>query len=158
MSKEALTLAAAVLAFIASLVATAVVAYNGRFRRFARERWWERKADAYSRIIESLADLVYYHETHLSAAEQGRDLSEVTRTEIEGYWRRGHAEAKRAAAVGAFLISPGAEAALRDLGKALGKEIHPNDWYGMMEDSYVGTKAVLDAVVAAAKKDLGQRN
>lgn len=150
-----IALIAAVLAFVASVIATVVAAYNGRFHRFARERWWERKADAYARIIEALSDLVFYHETHLDAAETGRTLSEEHRADIEKFWGRGHAEVKRAAAVGAFLISSEAEAALQKFQKGSGESIHPNNWYGLIEDSYVVTRDALRAVVAAAKEDLG---
>lgn len=108
-----ITLTAAILAFVASGIATAVAAYNAGLRKFAQQRWWERKADAYTRIIEALADLVYYHETHLLAAEEHVELSEVRKEEVGDYWRRGTAEVRRATAVGAFLISPEAEAALR---------------------------------------------
>jgi hypothetical protein len=154
MNETQLTLAAAILAFVASVIATVVAAYNGRFRRYALERWWDRKAEAYARVIEALADLVYYHETHLRAAEEHRDLSDEKRGEIETAWKRGSAEVRRAAAIGAFLISPKAEAALKALYEPSTSKVHANDWYGAVEDGYVSTRAALTAVVEAAKNDL----
>ena len=148
------TLIAAILAFVASGIATAVAAYNGRFRRFAQQRWWERKADAYTRIIEALADLVYHHETHLLAAEEHITLSESRKTQIAEYWRRGHAEVRRSTAMGAFLISPDAETALRRMWEEDGKGVEPNDWYGSIESSYVAAQNCLKQVVAAAQIDL----
>jgi hypothetical protein len=35
-------------------VLTAIITVQLSFRRFQAERWWDRKADAYSRIIEAL--------------------------------------------------------------------------------------------------------
>jgi hypothetical protein len=60
MASETVTLIAASLAFAASIIATVVSIYNARLRRFVSERWWERKADAYTRIVESLSALVDY--------------------------------------------------------------------------------------------------
>ena len=154
MNETQLTLAAAILAFVASVIATAAAAYNGRFRRYALERWWDRKSEAYARLIEALADLLYYHETHLRAAEERRDLSDEKRAEIEASWKRGNAEVRRAAAVGAFLISSDAEAALKALYAPRSSTVHPNDWYGAVEEGYVSTRAALNSVVEAAKKDL----
>ena len=81
MSAQTITLLAALLAFAASIIATAVAAYNGRFGKFARERWWERQAEVYTRIIEALASMVYYHEEHLTAYEEGRSIPESLRAE-----------------------------------------------------------------------------
>src|SRR5438874_552691 len=109
MSAQTITLIAALLAFAASVIATAVAAYNGRFGKFARERWWERKAEVYTQIIEALAGMVYYHEEHLTAYEEGRSIPESLKTETDQHWQRSYAELKKASAVGAFLISPDAE-------------------------------------------------
>jgi ABC-type arginine transport system permease subunit len=54
-----ITLITAGLAFLASVIAIIVSVYNARFARFASEKWWERKAEAYTRIIDALSDLVY---------------------------------------------------------------------------------------------------
>jgi len=35
-------------------VVTAIVTIHLSIKRFHSERWWERKADSYSRIVESL--------------------------------------------------------------------------------------------------------
>jgi ABC-type Fe3+ transport system permease subunit len=44
-TESVVTLIAAGLAFLASVIAVVVSAYNARFARFALERWWERKAE-----------------------------------------------------------------------------------------------------------------
>ena len=150
-----LTLFASVLAFIASVIAAAVSIYNARFRRFARERWWDRKVEAYNRIIDALSALVYYLEEHYNAEIEHRDLSDSHKKEIVEHWRKGYAEVKRATAVGAFLISPAAEAVLQNMWKEKGKGVDPNDWFGLMESDYVAAQDCLRAVVEAARNDLG---
>lgn len=56
---EQATLIAAILAFVASLGAGAISLYTSRLRRFTSERWWERKAHAYSDLLELLVKLRY---------------------------------------------------------------------------------------------------
>src|SRR5205823_883701 len=133
MSAQTITLVAALLAFAASIIATAVAAYNGRFGKFARERWWERQAEAYTRIIEALAGVVHYHEEHLTAYEEGRNIPERLKAETDAHWQRSYAELKKASAVGALLISPGAETALRKMWKDKDNSIDPQDWDGELE-------------------------
>lgn len=45
-------------------------------RRFRSERWWDRKADAYSRIIESLHHMTVYCEMELREQATGVPPSE----------------------------------------------------------------------------------
>ncbi|MDO8546575.1 MAG: hypothetical protein Q7R68_04360, partial [Nitrospirales bacterium] len=145
---------AAVLAFVASVIAVGVSAYSVRFSRFAKERWWERKAEAYSRIVEALAGLVYYHEEHYDAELESRSIPEDRRRQIDEYWRTGYIELKKATAAGPFLISAEAEAALAQMWRDRGKGVHPGDWFGRIESDYTTARDGLKAVVAAAKKDL----
>jgi hypothetical protein len=157
MSANTITLVAAVLAFAASIIATAVAAFNGRFGKFAREKWWERQAEAYTRIIEALAGMVYYHEEHLSAYEEGRKIPEGLKAETVQHWQRSYAELKKASAVGAFLISADAEAALRKMWKDKDKAIDSQDWYSQLENDYVTARDCLKSMVEHAKHDLETR-
>jgi len=148
------TVSASLIAFIASLSAAAVSIYNVRFRRFARERWWERQVEAYSRIIDALSGLVYYHEEHLDAEFQEDAFTAEHWKEINEHWKKGYAEVKRATAVGAFLISVDAETALQKMWKEGGKGVDQNDWYGLKESHYVAARDCLRELVEAARKDL----
>src|SRR6266436_7586330 len=42
------------------------ITYRLAFRRFRAEKSWERRADAYSRIIEALHNLQKYPDTHIN--------------------------------------------------------------------------------------------
>jgi hypothetical protein len=150
------TLAAALLAFVASVIATAVALYNARFRRFARERMWERKAEAYSRLIEALSSLVYYYEEHAEAASGDESLSDAYKKELQAHWTKGYAEVKRATATGGFLISNDAAAALERMWRERYKGVHPDDWVGVVEAHHKAARECLQALVAAAKRDLEQ--
>jgi hypothetical protein len=43
-------------------------------RRFRTERWWERKVEAYERIIGALHDAKAFADTHLHAGLEQRDV------------------------------------------------------------------------------------
>lgn len=150
----AITLVAALLAFVASIIATFVAAYNGRFAKFARQKWWEKQAEVYARIVEALAGMVYYHEEHLTAYEEGRNIPAQLKAETDQHWQRSYAELKKASAVGAFLISEDGEAALRKMWKEKDKPIDPQDWYGQLEQDYKAARDCLKSMVDCAKRDL----
>jgi hypothetical protein len=152
MSAESIvTLIAAILAFIASLAAI----YNSRFRRFALERWWERKADAYTRIIEALSDLVdYYRQMCDEEINPRRTINDKTKQEMVERSKRGHREVDKAADIGAFLISPEADAALQRFRQEPKDKPDPHDWYSIFENEYSRAKQCLKEMVECAKNDL----
>jgi hypothetical protein len=155
--ENVITLVAAILAFFASVVATAVSIYNTRFKRFLMERWWDRKAEAYIRIIEALSSLVHYYNEHYDAELEHKGIPESRQKDISEDWNRGYIELKRATAIGSFLISIEAEAALAKMWKERGKGVHPDDWFRLLESDYVKAEECLKSIVIAAKADLGVR-
>ncbi len=97
---------------------------------------------------------MYYYEEHYDAKLEHRDLTDNHKLEIGEHWRKGYAEVKRATAVGAFLISADAEAALQKMWREKGKGVDLNDWFGLIEPDYAAARDCLRAVVDAARKDL----
>jgi len=149
-AENIIILIAAVLAFIASLVAI----YNTNFKRFTSERWWERKAKAYEDIIQALSDLVHYYRT-LSEAEIGeRSLSKQSEKEINEYSRKGINTIRRATDMGAFIISPEALRILQDYWKEGENKPDPQDWYAIFDNNFEKARNTLDVLTACARKDL----
>lgn len=142
------------LAFLASIIAIVVSAYNARFARFTSEKWWGRKEEAYTQIIGALSDLVYYYQQIYDAEIQARELSKERRNEIDEYWKRGHLQIRKATNVGAFLISPEAEEVLKEYWKEPPTEIDPDDWFGQLEHEYNTAETCLKKLIICAKKDL----
>jgi hypothetical protein len=137
---------------LAGVIAAVVSLYTARFRRFAQERWWERKADAYARIVEALTALVYYYDIQSEVAV-GRKLSDERHTELEKQWRDADLELRRATAAGVFLISSDAENALATMWRE--QERHKSaDWLKEVEADHATTRACLKAVTTAAQRDL----
>ncbi len=115
-AENVVTLIAAILAFIASLIAI----YNTNFKRFTSERWWERKAKAYEDIVVALSDLVHYYRTLLDEELQiKRSKSKEEMKEINKHVDEGFNIIRRATDMGAFIISPEA-AYLGKIGRVFG--------------------------------------
>ena len=79
---QIVTIIASGIAFIASIIATGVSIYNSRFKRYAKEQWWERQDEAYRQIINALSSLVHYYESHYDAYIDGRRIPEERHEEI----------------------------------------------------------------------------
>lgn len=150
-----ITLITAGLALLASIVAVAVSAYNARFARFASEKWWERKAEAYTRIIDTLSDLVYYFQETYKADVEYIELSEERRQEIHEHWKRGNLAVRKATNIGAFLISSEAESALKQYWQQPQEKHDPGDWIWQIEHDYESAETCLKQLVVCAKRDLG---
>ena len=148
------TLIAAGLAFLASIIAIVISGYNARFTRFTSERWWERKAEAYNRIIGSLSDLVYYYQQIYNAEFESTEFSEERKQELDDHWKKGYLEVRKATNVGAFMISPEAEEILKQFWEEPTENPHPDDWFSHLEINYATAELCLKRLVICAKKDL----
>lgn len=149
-----IALIASLLAFLASIISIGISAYQARFARFSSEKWWERKTEAYTKIIEALADLVYYYDQIYNAEVEGQNISDNRRKEIDEHWKGAHTEMKRATNVGAFLISTEAEQSLQRFWAEPEQEIDPNNWFEQLSRDYAKAQTCLKELVLLAKKDL----
>lgn len=137
-------------------VVTAIVAVRLSLRKFYTERWWERKADAYSRIVEALHNQKNYAEQKLeiemSYPRGDRDRGK----KLDKQWADAdiYAELQRAADLGAFVISEETEEIIRKfLNRSKGDFDH-DPLSEIIETDLAHTKKCLSAVKDAAKKDL----
>ena len=149
-----ITIFASLLAFLASIVAAIVSIYNARFKKYVQQQWWDRKIQAYERVIGALSSLVYYYEVKVKAEEENRELPESRKDEIGEHWASSFSEIKKATAIGSFLISEDAESALQKFWTSKVGDHHPNDWYSRYASDYISAKDCLKSFVEAAKKDV----
>ncbi len=145
---------------VASII-SAVVTVRLSLKRFRSERWWEKKSETYSRIVEHLALLEFslskWMEEYESGPLHGRQeylqhLHEIRQESTESVMQ--------AATSGAYIISEEAAEVL----KTLRKEMEDAKKFGADEDPYEGMKFELAAVRKYisilreyAKRDLGLR-
>ncbi len=155
LTDNSIILITAGLAFLASLISVVVSLYNARFARFASERWWERKLEAYTRIIDALSDLFYYYQQTYGADIEGEELSKERKREIHEHWKRGNLAVRKATNVGAFLISSEAEDALEQYWQQPKEKHDPGDWIWQLDQNYTRAQTCLKQLVNCAKHDLG---
>jgi hypothetical protein len=106
MTIDPLALVLIVVGTIATSVLAAVLAARLTLRtaaaQFTSERWWERKADAYSGLVHALHEMQGYVQT-LQDLHAGRPAA-MAEEHLKVQWRHGREELARAAAQHAFVI------------------------------------------------------
>jgi hypothetical protein len=151
---------------VPSLVVAVVTAWATvrlSLRRFRTERWWERKADAYSRIVESLyhAKQYYDHESRKWWNEQESPSRDPSKVESDEDRRRraefseAFHELAKATHIGAYIICDEAAKVLDDLKKRKGLEWDEGPPGDVYDDAATGYAEALHKLRAIAKRDLG---
>jgi hypothetical protein len=150
---------------IASAIVSALITVHLALKRFRAERWWERKADAYSAIIEALHHMKRGIGDDLRGIEQNRPPPDDERDkELTARYAKASDEVHKAADLGSFLLSDQASEALKELMDGL-RQAHEDALVdGMYPDAYIGLSGQLKAIEKClaklpqiAKRDLSVR-
>jgi hypothetical protein len=140
-------------AFLISILTSWATVYFA-LKQFYSERWWDRKNEAYTNIINALSDLVSSYEAYYDEGLGVTKLSDERRQEINELSKKGHATLKRATNIGAFVISKNAELALKKYWREPEEKHDPNDWFWVIEHDYEKAEIALKELVECARKDL----
>jgi len=84
-------LAGLIIAFFTSLITVRLA-----LKQFFSERWWERKADAYSKIVEALYHIRHELQADLDAEIVGATISEERKKELQEEAKKGYEELDKA--------------------------------------------------------------
>jgi hypothetical protein len=152
-------------AFLASYIT-----YWLSHRRFIQERWWDRKADAYAKIIENLVALTYslerwarYEWTELAGEEVLSPRAKEDYEAVPLEYEEVKARIERAATQGGYIISEKAANALSELIRQLRKAPEQSgfdvmsDWCNWINSLHDYSKAAHDCLQAMrdeARSDL----
>jgi hypothetical protein len=132
-----------------------------QFERQSQEeidkRWWERKLDAYIRIIEALYQLINYYDLTFSDFAGEIKLSEERKADLEKTFSFYNNEIKKAAKIGAFMISEHADKSLKDYFKNK-REDENQDWWEKFNTAYTAADDCLKEMTICAKLDLKIQN
>jgi hypothetical protein len=133
---------------------TAIITVRLSLRQFHAERWWERKADAYSQIVEALHNAVEYCHAMAHESMTGNEMSVEYKKRLTEKYGQAHREIRRATGIGAYIISDEVAEVLTKL------EARPSlDWsksatFEYFDHEHEGYKAALQDIRRLAKKDL----
>jgi hypothetical protein len=140
-----------VLGLITAIVA-AIISARLAARRVFQERWWERKERAYTEIVEALHDSIQYYQIAEHEALHGNEHpkeAEFRQKQTEAYWK-----IKRAADIGAFVISDEAAQALLELRKKPRATPEDVPWFELFEEECENYQEALKKIRECARKDL----
>ena len=123
-------------------------------KRFRSERWWERKAQAYEKIIGALHDSKAFADKHLEAEYGGRKVAEEKDKELRARSKVAHEEIEKAIDTGSFLLSDEALSRLKQYQKDMEKASDTQMWFEYLEEDLAATSNCLKDLIQIAKKDL----
>ncbi len=84
--------------------------------RFHSERWWERKLDAYTAIVESLYHLLnYYHEDMADQFGEREHVPEDRVKALKAKYQQAEDDLSKAVDIGSFIIANEAVSRLKEL-------------------------------------------
>lgn len=136
-------------------VVTAILTVHLSLRRFHAEQWWERKAEAYSRIVETLHQLMEYHAAMSEDSMTGKDRDATQYAKLRDSYQQAYRDLRRATGIGAYIISNEVAAALAALDARprpqWNRDEPPWELYDAEFEAY---KTALDQIRRLAKKDL----
>jgi ribosomal protein L11 methylase PrmA len=122
-------------------------------KSFISERWWDRKADAYARILEALVEMERYHEAYWNDLAQQAELSDERKAELRSIWKTAWREVDNAIRLGAFVISQEAHAALAKL-QAATRGLDPQDFFGRVDAQFAATTECIKQMREIGRRDL----
>lgn len=152
----ALTLSSGLIVAVVSSLLTVRLA----LRRFYSEKWWERKAAAYTAIMESMHHVREHADTHLAFELNGRELPADGKDKLDRELRQAVADLRRHRDVGSLVISAEATAALNELFQELEKSAqigHERSFFEYLDYRVGALDRSLQNMRRMARQDLSLR-
>jgi len=103
------------IALIPALIVSVITAYltvRLSMRQFYSQRWWEKKAEAYSNIVEHLSYLQICIQKWLDHWTNVKELREKDKKELIDKYNRARESVQKAAVIGAYIVSADTAAAI----------------------------------------------
>lgn len=152
--------------FLANLAGAAVVAVisayvtaNVMLRKFRAEKWWERRADAYARIMEALHHMKRCIEIQLRVMLSHETIIEQRQKQLAKRHIEASDEVRRAATLSTFLLSSEASGVLTALIRAFAQaeEKAANNFWVELEEDLAAIDECLSKLPSIARRDLRVR-
>ncbi|HHT9104504.1 MAG TPA: hypothetical protein ACFYD7_01370 [Candidatus Wujingus californicus] len=141
---------------------TAFLTVRLSFKKFRHERWWDRKADLYSNILDSLHQRIKYleNESDVYCSEYcDNSLTNEMKNKTNELYKK-YSESldhiARVRDIGSFIIS---KEAIEELNKGLNSGLTEKDWREMYPPDFYKKELdtvnnCLQRIIIIAKKDL----
>lgn len=141
---------------LTALTAVGASYFTARFalRRFYSEKWWEKKYEGYSSILESLHYIVRHFEEEMTASAGGKEIPDDRKQELREKYRDAEDELVKRMDIGQFVISDAAVAVLTTFQNELATAGYTRDWVEYLDGSGVASRKALKQMRDIAKRDL----
>jgi len=149
-----------IIALIAGVVISVVTAYvtvQLSMKQFYSQKWWEKKAETYSNIIEHLSYLQYYFEEWFAEGVHEKELSSIDKERLSDGYRQARESIIKASAIGAFIVSDKTTAVLETLLRELDKKDQKGNWVGDIDRCYGSVKECIAKIRKYSEKELKKR-
>ncbi len=103
-----------VLSGIAIAAVSSWITVQLSMHKFRSERWWEKKVEAYERVIEAFHNSKKFDAEHMTAEERGSEVDKARDSELRLLAKAARDEILKASDIGSFVLS---EEALKILAK-----------------------------------------
>ncbi len=151
MSEELLI---SILSGILISVITSYLTAKFAISKFYTEKWWERKEQAYTEIINALYDMVQFYQVFKEDYGQDDFISQERSLELHQRHSEGFRRVRRATDLATLYMSDDAAKLLKKLGEREGLHEQTNPMWDVYEDEYNAHSNALDKLIIIAKKDL----
>jgi len=136
-------------------VTTAIITVRLSLSQFHSQRWWEKRAEAYSQIMEQLSYLIYYHQEWIDEDLGLSKMSGDKKLELQKRYNKIREDLTRVAAMGSYIVSANTSAAVEDLLKEFNKTDNEPDFGNMLGNRYTAVQKCIGIVRDDAKNSLG---
>lgn len=133
---------------------TAIITVKLSLRKFRTEKWWEKKAETYARIVDALHHLKNYCEQKLNAEYGHSQLSPEKEHELSQQYKMAFCELAKAIDVGSFIISNEAVKILETYRNRPQLNCNENSLWDIIEHDLKYAEECLQNFKLSAERDL----
>ncbi|WP_309044217.1 hypothetical protein [Marinobacter sediminicola] len=127
-------------------------------RRFRNERWWEKKSEAYSELVEALHDMRWPSSEHFDAGIEHRDLPEEYSQELWQEFRKARKVVWKITESSSFLISSDVLKAVQEMERGLSSARNADSWVEHLDEQGDAIDTCLEKIKNIGAKELGINN
>lgn len=143
-----------ILSTITVSIITAIFAVYLAMRRFRADKWWERKHESYTRLLQVIHRMVRNAETHLDDSTGERGMTQEEKRHLEEDWKVLHREYCEVRDLADFDLSSEAVESLGKFDAARISARNNEDVYVWISQDLEASKRCLADIKSAARRDL----
>lgn len=136
---------------------TSILTVRLALSRFYKEKWWEKKYEAYSQLLETLHHLKNYAAENYEGQFDPKYITKEKQQELTKDWNKYSREFAKLSDLASFRISIEAISILNKYEKNKAEDSKAESFFEWIEGDLATVSECLDALKTAAKRDLRVR-